>query len=247
MRHPARAEYWVRPQGLTVGPGGHGPDPSIPECPICHAHGGGGHGGGCPNHGMTPDVWLVEAQPGHPAYINPPSMPGAGWTVSITDDGRTMGQGWSPWPDALAWGNAWPGWTEAAEIDALNAYKAARPADDGGHTERKPPLITEPEYNQAAAQVGKNTNEVLTWARDEDDVNNQLITEIEQTAETLAAQGQRLRVVARWLAADNHDKLAALADEWDRQAIVQRESGHRALAKQLHNHAEQLRHVLGGG
>lgn len=32
-----------------VGQGGTGPDGDIPECPVCHAYGGGGHGGFCPN------------------------------------------------------------------------------------------------------------------------------------------------------------------------------------------------------
>jgi hypothetical protein len=32
-----------------IGRGGGGPDPSIPPCPVCGAHGGGGHGGFCPN------------------------------------------------------------------------------------------------------------------------------------------------------------------------------------------------------
>lgn len=41
----------------SIGRGGMGNDPCIPECPMCHAIGGGGHGGGCPNRGRLPYQW----------------------------------------------------------------------------------------------------------------------------------------------------------------------------------------------
>lgn len=44
--------------GIQVGRGGKGRDPSIPECPICLAVGGGGHGGGCPNAGKPVSQWV---------------------------------------------------------------------------------------------------------------------------------------------------------------------------------------------
>lgn len=34
--------------GIGIGGGGGGTDQSIPACKICGAHGGGGHGGLCP-------------------------------------------------------------------------------------------------------------------------------------------------------------------------------------------------------
>jgi hypothetical protein len=46
--------------GIVVGGGGIGTDPSIPECPICHAKGGGGHGGGCRNAGRPPAEWVEQ-------------------------------------------------------------------------------------------------------------------------------------------------------------------------------------------
>ena len=42
-----RAEVGYR-LGIFIGQGGGGPDKSIPPCPVCGAHGGGGHGGFCP-------------------------------------------------------------------------------------------------------------------------------------------------------------------------------------------------------
>lgn len=42
-----------------VGQGGAGTDAAIPECPVCHAYGGGGHGGFCPNmHEPDPARWV---------------------------------------------------------------------------------------------------------------------------------------------------------------------------------------------
>ena len=45
-----------------VGQGGSGPDESLPECPVCHCYGGGGHGGFCPNDGYDPSR-LVSQPP----------------------------------------------------------------------------------------------------------------------------------------------------------------------------------------
>lgn len=52
-----------------IGHGGDGSDPAIPECPVCYARGGGGHGGFCPNMSDTleplpPDQWVTEPPPG---------------------------------------------------------------------------------------------------------------------------------------------------------------------------------------
>ena len=51
-------------QPLTVlheiGLGGNGLDPDIPECPLCYARGGGGHGGFCPNATRVPMNWVDE-------------------------------------------------------------------------------------------------------------------------------------------------------------------------------------------
>lgn len=43
---------------VTVGRGGKGNQPGFPECPICEAEGGGGHGGGCPNAGKPVSQWV---------------------------------------------------------------------------------------------------------------------------------------------------------------------------------------------
>jgi hypothetical protein len=45
---------------VYLGLGGRGPDPGIPECPLCYAYGGGGHGGFCPNAGKPPEQWVTE-------------------------------------------------------------------------------------------------------------------------------------------------------------------------------------------
>lgn len=47
-----------------VGLGGNGVDRSIPECPVCYARGGGGHGGGCPNSGNDKRFWVMTAPAG---------------------------------------------------------------------------------------------------------------------------------------------------------------------------------------
>lgn len=44
--------------GIGIGNGGAGPDRSVPLCPYCAAHGGGGHGGFCPNMNLAPADWL---------------------------------------------------------------------------------------------------------------------------------------------------------------------------------------------
>lgn len=44
--------------GFSIGGGGSGPDSSVPECPYCGCHGGGGHGGFCPNGGYLPEDWV---------------------------------------------------------------------------------------------------------------------------------------------------------------------------------------------
>lgn len=46
-----------------IGLGGTGPDKNIPECPVCWAYGGGGHGGYCPNGGGRPVVQWVSDPP----------------------------------------------------------------------------------------------------------------------------------------------------------------------------------------
>ena len=45
--------------GSSVGRGGGGNDVRIPECPICFARGGGGHGGGCRNAGRPISEWTT--------------------------------------------------------------------------------------------------------------------------------------------------------------------------------------------
>lgn len=47
-----------------VGQGGGGSDETIPECPVCHAYGGGGHGGFCPNQGYDPARWTTQPPAG---------------------------------------------------------------------------------------------------------------------------------------------------------------------------------------
>jgi hypothetical protein len=43
-----------------IGTGGNGSNRQIPECPVCWARGGGGHGGFCPNAGKPPLQWVTE-------------------------------------------------------------------------------------------------------------------------------------------------------------------------------------------
>jgi hypothetical protein len=47
-----------------IGPGGTGSLNGIPDCPVCFAQGGGGHGAGCPNVGKDPDSWVTEPPDG---------------------------------------------------------------------------------------------------------------------------------------------------------------------------------------
>lgn len=52
--------------GLVIGRGETGTDPDGPECKVCYAIGGGGHGGFCPNAGNAdPDTWTADAPPGY--------------------------------------------------------------------------------------------------------------------------------------------------------------------------------------
>lgn len=65
------------PEGLTVdwrpqiGRGGTGTDECIPECPVCHAFGGGGHGGMCPNADRSQAEWTDQLPDG---YSGPPEL-----------------------------------------------------------------------------------------------------------------------------------------------------------------------------
>ncbi len=56
---------------VQIGGGGGGSDPDIPECPVCYARGGGGHGGFCPNAGKPPDQWTSEPPPGYRKPLRP--------------------------------------------------------------------------------------------------------------------------------------------------------------------------------
>jgi hypothetical protein len=51
----------------VIGQGATGNLDEYPECPLCLAHGGGGHGSNCPNAGKDPADWL--------------SLPPDGWTA----------------------------------------------------------------------------------------------------------------------------------------------------------------------
>lgn len=52
-----------RRRPVQIGQGGSGND-ATPECPVCYARGGGGHGGLCPNAGKPPEQWTPEPPPG---------------------------------------------------------------------------------------------------------------------------------------------------------------------------------------
>lgn len=54
-----------------IGGGGDGNNRQIPECPVCWARGGGGHGGLCPNAGKPLSRWVTEPPLG---YL-PPDYP----------------------------------------------------------------------------------------------------------------------------------------------------------------------------
>jgi hypothetical protein len=62
---PGSVQFTVHHQ---VGLGG-APDLTTPECPVCWAWGGGGHGGFCPNAGKPPAQWVNGPPPG---YSRPP-------------------------------------------------------------------------------------------------------------------------------------------------------------------------------
>lgn len=47
-----------------IGLGGNGADRSYPECRVCYARGGGGHGGFCPNSGKKVSLWVTVPPPG---------------------------------------------------------------------------------------------------------------------------------------------------------------------------------------
>lgn len=48
-----------------LGLGGTGWDPAVPECPLCYAYGGGGHGGLCPNARRPPADWVTVLPAGY--------------------------------------------------------------------------------------------------------------------------------------------------------------------------------------
>jgi hypothetical protein len=51
---------------MIIGDGGSGPASNrVPECPLCHCSGGGGHGGLCPNMGKSPAGWTSEMPAGY--------------------------------------------------------------------------------------------------------------------------------------------------------------------------------------
>lgn len=75
---------------IQIGLGGRGYDRSIPECPVCWAFGGGGHGGYCPNGGGRPrSQWVSDPPDG----ISRPPRP-AGWGFPVPDP---------PIPEAVNW------------------------------------------------------------------------------------------------------------------------------------------------
>jgi len=53
-----------------IGGGGQGHG-SAPECQVCWARGGGGHGGGCPNADKPPEQWTDEPPPGWVKPLRP--------------------------------------------------------------------------------------------------------------------------------------------------------------------------------
>jgi len=65
---PAPGTYaYTDPDAQVIGQGATGNLDEYPECPLCLAHGGGGHGSNCPNAGKDPADWL--------------SLPPDGWTA----------------------------------------------------------------------------------------------------------------------------------------------------------------------
>lgn len=63
------------PDHGQVGPGGTGSLTGIPECGVCYAQGGGGHGGGCPNAGRDPADWVTDPPDG---WARPGAVAGYG-------------------------------------------------------------------------------------------------------------------------------------------------------------------------
>jgi hypothetical protein len=56
---------YIDTAGQVIGLGGTGNHGEIGECPLCWAHGGGGHGAGCPNATIElPAEWLTELPDG---------------------------------------------------------------------------------------------------------------------------------------------------------------------------------------
>jgi len=47
------------PDHGQIGRGGTGSLHGVPECLVCFAEGGGGHGSGCPNAGKDPEDWVT--------------------------------------------------------------------------------------------------------------------------------------------------------------------------------------------
>jgi hypothetical protein len=47
-----------------IGRGGTGSLHGVPECLVCFAEGGGGHGSGCPNAGKDPEDWVTAPPDG---------------------------------------------------------------------------------------------------------------------------------------------------------------------------------------
>jgi hypothetical protein len=66
VSEPAAAEpfAYTDPDAGVIGPGGTGSLHGIPDCMICLAQGGGGHGQNCPNAGKDPADWVTEPPPG---------------------------------------------------------------------------------------------------------------------------------------------------------------------------------------
>ena len=61
---PAPEPYaYADPDAGVVGRGADG-NLDVPECPLCYAQGGGGHGSNCPNAGLDPADWATELPDG---------------------------------------------------------------------------------------------------------------------------------------------------------------------------------------
>ena len=71
----AAAFAYDDPDHGQIGRGGTGSLPGIPDCPVCFAQGGGGHGGGCPNAGQDPGDWVTGPPDG---WSGPQAQPGYG-------------------------------------------------------------------------------------------------------------------------------------------------------------------------